>query len=118
MTVVVKDKGNNGRGKGRKTYRADGDALRYYRDRAHLTLYELDDKSGVSYTQISRIENGESESPRWKTIRLLADALSVEMDDLLIYSARRELNDFEADRRNRVNSEGNDGNQPPGDRDT
>lgn len=67
------------------TYQAKGRALKSYRQRAKLTLKELALKAGVSYTQISRIENGTSKSPRWDTLERLAEALSRDVDDLVIY---------------------------------
>jgi transcriptional regulator with XRE-family HTH domain len=69
----------------RSSRRANGPALRYYRERRGWTLHELQDVSGVSYTQISRLETGESRSPRKDTVRALADALGVDMNDLVIY---------------------------------
>jgi transcriptional regulator with XRE-family HTH domain len=68
-----------------KSYRADGPALKRIRERAHLTLHELEEKSGVSFTTISRIENGKSKSPQFRTLRSLADALGVSVDALVIY---------------------------------
>lgn len=73
------------RGKGQRNYRADGEMLRHYRGRAHLTLEELEEASGVSYTTISRIENGAIVSPRWNTLRPLAKALGVEVDELVVH---------------------------------
>lgn len=66
-------------------YKADGMALRRLRARRNLTLKALDEKAGVSYTQISRIENGDSPHPRFGTVQRLADALGATTDDLLIY---------------------------------
>lgn len=68
-----------------KTYKANGRALKSYRERVQLTLKGLESASGISYTQISRIENGYSKSPRWETLRCLADALGRDVDDLVIY---------------------------------
>lgn len=56
--------------------------LRTVRDRAAMTQRELGTKAGVSYVQISRIENGEVE-PRPSTIRRLAQALGVEPAELM-----------------------------------
>lgn len=67
------------------TYRGNGRALKSYRQRARLTLKGLEEKSGVSYTQISRIENETSKSPRWDTLERLADALGRHVDDLVVY---------------------------------
>ena len=72
------------RSRGKRNYRADGEMLRYYRDAAHLTLEELEAAAGVSYTTISRIETGRIVSPRWGTLKPLANALGVDVDSLVI----------------------------------
>lgn len=66
-------------------YKADGLALRRLRARRNLTLKDLEEKAEVSYTQISRIENGNSLHPRFGTVQRLAEALGVTADDILIY---------------------------------
>jgi transcriptional regulator with XRE-family HTH domain len=59
-----------------------GDKLRDIRKRALLTQQELADKSGVGVTTIIRIENNQVE-PQGRTIRKLAEALSVEPHELV-----------------------------------
>jgi len=59
-----------------------GDRLRDLRKRALLTQQELADKSGVGVTTIIRIENNQVE-PQGRTIRKLAEALSVEPHELV-----------------------------------
>ncbi len=83
-TMVVMAE-HNKRSKGRRNYRANGEALSDFRDQAHLTLEDLEAASGVSYTTISRIENGRIISPRWSTLKQIANALGVEVDALVIY---------------------------------
>ena len=78
------------RGRGSRNYRANGPMLRHYRDRAHLTLEELEEAAGVSYTTISRIETGRIVSPRWSTLRPLAKALGVEVDSIVVHEAPAE----------------------------
>lgn len=78
-------------GRGKRNYRADGEALRYYRDVAHLTLEELEKAAGVSYTTISRIETGKIVSPRWPTLRQLANALGVKVESIVIHDAPASL---------------------------
>ena len=56
--------------------------LKELRRRRVLTLRELEDRSGVSYNTIWRIENGHREA-RPSTIRKLAAALKVEPEDLV-----------------------------------
>ncbi len=64
-----------------------GAALAHYRTRANLTLKGLQKVSGISYTQISRIENGESPSPHFSTLGALAEALDISIDDIVVYDA-------------------------------
>lgn len=59
--------------------------MRYYREEAGFTLLQLEEVSGVSYTQISRIETGASRSPRTGTLKALADALGLTIKDLVIH---------------------------------
>jgi transcriptional regulator with XRE-family HTH domain len=69
-----------------RPWRANGPAIRYYRARAHLTLKQVAEITGVSFTTISRIETGAVQSPRFSTMEAIADALGVEVDQLLIYT--------------------------------
>lgn len=71
-------------------YRVRPDRVRYWRTRRHLTLKKLEAASGVSFTQISRIENGHSPSPRFDTMEALAGALSVDVDLLLEFDGDAE----------------------------
>ena len=59
-----------------------GDKLRETRKRALLTQQQLAEKSGVGVTTIIRIERNQVE-PQARTIRRLAEALSVEPHELL-----------------------------------
>jgi transcriptional regulator with XRE-family HTH domain len=81
MLAMTEEKRSNG---GQQNRRVDGSSLRYFRDMAHLTLHELDDLSGVSYTTISRIENGVITKPRWSTLKQLAGALGVDVEQLVV----------------------------------
>lgn len=67
----------------RSTRRANGWALRRYREDADLTLHGLAELSGISYTQISRIETGHTPNPRSSTLKALAAALGVDSRDLV-----------------------------------
>ena len=60
----------------------DVQKLRELRRRRVLTLRELEEKSGVSYNTIWRIENGYREA-RPSTIRKLAAALGIEAEELV-----------------------------------
>lgn len=56
--------------------------LRELRQRRVLTLHELEEKSGVSYNTIWRLENGRT-GAQPRTIRKLAAALGVEPEELV-----------------------------------
>ncbi len=56
--------------------------LKELRDRRVLTLHELEERSGVSYNTIWRLENGKT-GAQPRTIRKLAAALGVDPEDLV-----------------------------------
>ena len=56
--------------------------LRELRQRRVLTLHELEERSGVSYNTIWRLENGRT-GAQPRTIRKLATALGVEPEELV-----------------------------------
>ncbi|CAN5714504.1 hypothetical protein BH24ACT22_BH24ACT22_10920 [soil metagenome] len=56
--------------------------LKELRERRVLTLRELEDRSGVAYNTIWRLENGRT-GAQPRTIRKLARALSVEPEELV-----------------------------------
>jgi transcriptional regulator with XRE-family HTH domain len=82
--LLMNDKRENGR-KFERPYRADRVALRKLRGKAKLTLKGLAAKADVNYTTISRIEKGHNLSPHWPTLEQLADALGVDVDDVVVY---------------------------------
>jgi transcriptional regulator with XRE-family HTH domain len=57
--------------------------LRELRQRRVLTLHELEERSGVAYNTIWRLENGKS-GAQPRTIRKLAAALGVDPEELVI----------------------------------
>ena len=63
------------------------DRLRSLRERRALSLADLAQLSRVGRVTISRIENGR-QKPRPKTIRALAEALQVEVEELTSQQAR------------------------------
>ena len=63
------------------------DRLRNLRERRALSLADLAQLSRVGRVTISRIENGR-QKPRPKTIRALAEALQVEVEELTSRQAR------------------------------
>lgn len=58
------------------------DTLRYYRDRCGLSQEDLAEESKLTKKTISRIESGEIQEPRARTIKLLAEALKIAEDTL------------------------------------
>jgi transcriptional regulator with XRE-family HTH domain len=56
--------------------------LRELRQRRVLTLHELEERSGVSYNTIWRLENGRT-GAQPRTVRKLARALGVEPEELV-----------------------------------
>jgi len=62
--------------------RIDAKALRRYRHLRGLTLQSLAERAGLGTTTISRLESGTGEL-QVTTLAALADALSVEIADLL-----------------------------------
>jgi DNA-binding XRE family transcriptional regulator len=61
----------------------DGAKIRRLRLHTGVTQIELAERAGVGHMTISRIERGEIEEPRISTLRKLADALGIQVRDLL-----------------------------------
>lgn len=57
--------------------------LRRIREQKALSLRQLEQLSGVDYSTISKIETGESRSPKLETIVRLAQALGVNLSELI-----------------------------------
>ena len=55
--------------------------LRYWRRRRALTQHDLAERSGVAQVTIARVETGSAARP--STVRRLAEALDVTVDQLL-----------------------------------
>jgi transcriptional regulator with XRE-family HTH domain len=60
-----------------------GRRVRQARRAKGFTQQDLERVSGVHYTTISRIETGDLPRPRTETLRALAHALEVTLEDLL-----------------------------------
>jgi predicted ATPase/DNA-binding XRE family transcriptional regulator len=58
-----------------------GDLLRRLRSTAGLSQEDLAERSGVSRNGISDLERGLSHTPRFETVRLLADGLGIDEDE-------------------------------------
>lgn len=65
-------------------YKVDGRQLKGLRLRRRLTQQKLAEAAGLSVAQVSRIEQG-IHTPRFSTLDKLADALRVDVDDLIDY---------------------------------
>lgn len=61
----------------------DGQKLKRLRQSRLLSREELAEKAGTHRDHIGRLERGEIEEPRMRTIRKLVEALGVEPSDLL-----------------------------------
>lgn len=59
-----------------------GDRIREYRAARGWTLEHLQDRSGVDTQTIHRIEIGQTKKPRGDTLRRIAKALSLSLEDL------------------------------------
>lgn len=60
-----------------------GDVIQKLRKEASLTQEELAIKSGIPYTTLIKIEGGQVKNPTIKTIKKIADALGVSLDNLV-----------------------------------
>jgi transcriptional regulator with XRE-family HTH domain len=58
-----------------------GKAIRFLREESGMTQKRLAEKSGVSASWISRIEQGEVD-PTWNTIARISEGLAVSMESL------------------------------------
>lgn len=66
-------------------YRVDPQKIRHLRLRRRLTQQKLAEATGLSLTQVSRIEHG-VHRPRFSTVEKLAGALGVDPDELIDYA--------------------------------
>jgi transcriptional regulator with XRE-family HTH domain len=62
--------------------KVDGARLRELRRRKMLSLRELEERSGVAFDNINKLEN-ERRSAQPRTVRKLAQALEVEPEELI-----------------------------------
>ena len=69
------------------TKKSFGDRLRRLRSTAGLSQEELAERSGVSRNGISDLERGLSQTPRFETVRLLADGLGIDEDERAVLLA-------------------------------
>lgn len=60
-----------------------GKKLKYWRQKRKFSQTDLSERSGVSQSQISSIESGLKENPGIITMKKLADALEIKVEDLI-----------------------------------
>jgi predicted ATPase/transcriptional regulator with XRE-family HTH domain len=70
-----------------------GAALRRFRSRARLTQEELAERSGVSVRTIRNLESDRPSSPRWSSVRALADALELDAEERVRFDRLAGLDD-------------------------
>lgn len=63
--------------------RTIGSIIQMYRKKIGLTQEELALKSGILYTTLIKIEGGQVKNPTIKTVKKIAGALEVKVDELL-----------------------------------
>ncbi len=68
--------------------------LREVRERKLMTQTELAERAGLTLSTISRLENG-LQRPRISTARVLAEALGVLPEDLIVWGAEEEEREAE-----------------------
>lgn len=71
-----------------------GEYIKKIREQKSMTLEELSEKSGVSVSQISRIESGKRGVPKPTTIKKLATGLGVSYTELMIVAGHWEEDDL------------------------
>ncbi|WP_338010433.1 helix-turn-helix domain-containing protein [Brevibacillus thermoruber] len=64
-------------------YTTIGELIRKYRERANLTITQLANLAGIHKAVISKIENGDTKRPEWKTIKAIASILDIPYEQLL-----------------------------------
>lgn len=74
-------------GKNRVISSKFGSLIKYLREQKGYSLKEMEEMTGVSAGYVSRIETGERKAPSIPIVQLLADALDVELTELLDVSS-------------------------------
>lgn len=57
--------------------------IKYYRAKIGLSQEKLAQRASVTYSSLSKIEAGYHTDPRLSTLKKIADALGVTIDDLI-----------------------------------
>jgi transcriptional regulator with XRE-family HTH domain len=66
-----------------KTPSLIGQRIKHFREAAGLTQQQLAVKAGLSSSNLAQIEQGQKTDPRVSTILALADAMAVDVGELL-----------------------------------
>ncbi|WP_139489100.1 helix-turn-helix domain-containing protein [Brevibacillus dissolubilis] len=69
----------------RQTHTTLGDMIRNYRENAGLTLSYTALQAGLSKGVLSKIENGDTKRPEWKTVKSIANALNIPNSIIVTY---------------------------------
>lgn len=73
-----------------------GTLIRYARERMNFSLKDLESKTGVSASYIMRVEKGERKCPSIPIVEALADALDLDMAELLELSSEKSNTDVKS----------------------
>jgi len=57
--------------------------IKKFRKRLKLSQEELAKKAGITYSTLIKIESGANDNPTIKTLKKIADALNVTIDELI-----------------------------------
>jgi transcriptional regulator with XRE-family HTH domain len=71
-------------------YTTIGELIRKYRERANLTITQLANLAGIHKAVISKIENGDTKRPEWKTIKSIQRIKGV-YDEVMTYKNNCEV---------------------------
>ena len=69
-------------------YRTNPHALKWWRLNNHYSQRDVEEKTGVSYTTISRLENGHRTRARFGTLEKLAQIYGCTVEDLIVLSSQ------------------------------
>jgi len=67
----------------------DPDELRYWRIRAGFSQCELAEATGLNQSYISLLERNVRKHPSARTLKVIADVVGCEIDDLMLKRGRR-----------------------------
>jgi DNA-binding Xre family transcriptional regulator len=69
-------------------YRTNPRALKWWRLNNHYSQRDVEEKTGVSYTTISRLENGHRTRARFGTLEKLAQIYGCTIEDLIVIGSQ------------------------------